>query len=113
MILATHKVFVMVQAIRQTDFVAGGAEFRVLDHIRLEKRAFVHLRLGFDQSIVDPLEQLVIAKSEGIVLGVLNGVIGIAASAGHVGDGVTGGAGDPGLRGGIFDHVIIRVVELT
>ena len=73
----------------------------------------MHLRLGFDQSIVDPLQQLVIAKGERVVLGVFNSVIGIAASAGHVGDGVTGGAGDPGLRGGIFDHVRIRVVKLA
>ena len=67
MILTTHKVFVMVQAIWQTDFVAGGAEFRIFDDVRLEKRAFVHLRLGFDQSIVDPLQQLVIAKGVQVI----------------------------------------------
>ena len=91
----------MVQAIGQTDFVAGGAKLGILDHIRLQKGPFVHLRLGFDQGIVDPLKQLVVAEGEGIVLGIFDGVIGIAASAGNVGNGMAGGAGDAGLGGWI------------
>ena len=45
----------------QADFVAGRAELRVLED-RLEERLLVHFGLGFDQRVIDPLQERVFAR---------------------------------------------------
>ena len=112
-VLPANEVFVMVQPIRQADFVAGGAEFDVPMHLRLEEGAFVHFRLGFDQGAVDPLQKRIVAEGERVVRRVLDRIVGIAACAAHMGDGLARRAGDARLASGVFLQVKIRVVELA
>ena len=66
-VLAADEVFVVVDADGQADLVAGRAELGVLDD-RLEERLLVHLGLGLDQRVVDPLQERVVAEGEGIML---------------------------------------------
>ena len=57
----------------------------------------MHLWLGTDQSVVEPLERRIGALCKGVMLGLFNGVVGIASGAANLGDGVAGRAGDAGL----------------
>ena len=112
MVLPADEVLVVVDPVRQADLVAGRAELGVLDD-RLEERLLVHLGLGLDQRVVDPLEDRVIAVGEGIVVRLLDRVGGVAPRVVHVGDRVAGGARDPGLAGRVVDVIVVRVVELA
>ena len=109
-VLAADEVPIMVQPVRQADLVAGRAELDVLDD-RLEEGLLVHLGLGLDQRLVDPLQDRVVAVGEGIVHRLLDRVRRIAARVVDVGDRVARGAGDPGLAGRVADVVVVGVVE--
>ena len=85
MILPSEEVLILRQFDRQADLVAGGTEFRLLVEW-LKKSPFVELWLGFDQLLVDELQNAVRAVGERIMNGLINCVIAIAASAVDVGD---------------------------
>src|SRR5947207_822872 len=58
MVLAAEELFVMVEFVRNADLVAGGTEFRSLVQI-LKKGLLVEFGFGFDQLLIDELEELV------------------------------------------------------
>ena len=76
-----------------------------------EESFFVHRWLGLHQLMVDPLEHVVVAGSEGIVQRFVDRVVGVAAGAVDVGDRVAGGAGDAGVGGGMVHVVVVGIVE--
>ena len=73
----------------------------------------MHLRLGLDELVVDPLEDRIVARRERIMLRLLNGIIGVAARAVHQIDGMAYGASDSGLAGPRVHVVVMGVVELS
>ena len=110
MVLSAQKLLVLVQLAGNTDLVAGGTKFRALVQ-RLKEGALVKFGFGFDQLIVDGLENSIRAERERIMDGFINGIVRISASAIDVSDGMARGAGDAGLRGWMFLEVVIRVIE--
>ena len=95
-VVLAAQPLVPVELLRQMNLVATAAEFRGLVQ-RLEESLLVKLRLGLDQLPVDPSQGRVVAAGERVVDRLLDGVVGVAAPAVEVGDGVAGGAGDPRL----------------
>ena len=100
---------IAVHRLRQVDFVAAAAEGGGLVQ-RLQERAFVQRRLGFDQGTVDPAQRRMVRVGEGIAGRNPNQIVRIAAHA-HRFDGVARHAADAGLGGGIAYIVEVRVVE--
>ena len=100
---------VLVKRFRQVNLVASAAELRALVQ-GLQERALVQRWLRFDQERIDPTQDGVVRKREGIVRRRSDHVVGIAAHADGF-DGVTGHAADAGVGGGIVDVVEVRIVE--
>ena len=111
-VLPADEILVVVQGEGQADLVAGRAELGALDD-RLQERLLVHLGLGLHQRVVDPLEDRVVAEGEGIMLGLLDRVGGVAAGVVDGGDRVADRAGDAGLARRVVHVVVVRVVELA
>ena len=109
-ILPAEKILVVIEFAGQAHLVAGRAEFGRLVK-RLEEGLFVKLGLGLDQLVVDELQHGVGAVGEGILLRLLDRVVGVASHAVDVGDRMAGGASDAGLRGGIIHVVELGIVE--
>jgi hypothetical protein len=112
MILPPHEISIMVEGKGQTHLVARRAELGGPDDGSHES-LLVHFGLGLHEREVDPLQDRIITEGEGVMVGLLDRVSGVAPGVVHRGDGVAGGAGDPRLTRGIVHVVIIGVVELT
>ncbi len=110
MVLSTQELFILIEILGNAHFMTGGTKLGG-PHERLEEGLFVELRFGFNQLLVDVLEKAVGAVGEGIMDRLVDGVIGISDGAVNVGDGVTGGAGDARLSGGVIDVIKLRVIE--
>lgn|SRR6266850_1781702 len=110
MILASEKVFILGQFDRQADLMAGGAELRAFVQ-RLEECLFVEIGFAFDKLLIDELKEAIGAESEWIMNRLVNGVIGVAAGAVDVVDGMAGGAGNSRLGSGMFFQLEIRIIK--
>ena len=110
MILAAQEFLILVQLLREADFVTGGAKFRRA-HDGLEKGFLVELRLALDQLLVDVLQEAVRAVSEWIVDRLINRVVGIALGAVDVRDGMARRAGDARLGRGMIHIVEVWIVK--
>ena len=69
------------------------------------------LGFGFDQLLIDVLEQAIGAVGKRIMNRFINCIVRIAASAVDVSDGMARGAGDASLRRWMFLEVVIRIIE--
>ena len=85
-VLAADEVLVVVQG--EGDARPCGRSSRTWRSLidRLQERLLVHLGLGLDQRVVDPLEDRVVAGGEGVMLGLLDRVGGVAPGVVDVGD---------------------------
>src|SRR5882724_7533839 len=110
MVLPTKKLLIMVQVPSEADLVAGGAKLGRA-HERFEKGFLVKLGLALDQLLIDVLQQAIRAIGERVMDRLVNGVIRIAFGAVDVGDGMTGGTGNAGLRSRMIYVVKFRIVE--
>ena len=110
MILAAQEFLVLVQVLRDADFVAGRAEFR-RPHERFQKRFLMELGFRLDQLLIDVLEQAIGAVGEWIMNRLIDGVIGVAFRGINVSDRVTCGASNTRLRRGVIDIIKIRIIK--
>ncbi len=109
-VLATHKLAVVIEFKWQMDLVAGRAEIgRLME--RLQERLPMEFRFGDDELVVDPLQQRIVAEGKRVMLGLFNRVVAVAARTVDVGDRVTHGAGDARLRRRVIDIVKLRIVK--
>ena len=110
--LPTQKFFIVIECIREMNFVAGRAKIGGFVEF-FEKRLFVQSRLGFNKLLINPLQCRIVTEREGIMFRLFYREVGIPSSAVDVGDRMTGRTGDPRLRGGMIDIIELRVVKRT
>ena len=111
-ILPAQKLFIVIECIREMNFVAGRAKIGGLMEF-FEKRLFMQSRFGFDKLLINPLQCGIITERERIMLRLFNREVGISSSAVDVGDRMTGRTGDPRLRGGVIDIIKLGIVKRT
>ena len=109
-VVLAAQPLVVVQFGRQVHLVAGTAELGAAVQ-RFEKRGLVELGLGLHQLAVDPAQRRPLAEGEGVVHGLVDGVVRVAPHAVDVNDAVADGAGDAGPCGGVAGQVVVRIVE--
>ena len=110
MVLTSQPVFVVVQRKWQIHFVTRSTKLcRFMQ--RLQKRLLVERRLRFHKLIVDPLQNRIVALRERIVNRFFDRVVCVPDVAVDVRNGMANCAGDPGLCGGMIQHVELRIVE--
>ena len=110
MILPAQELLVVVECPGEMDLVAGRTELGRLVEV-LEEGLLVQRGLGFDKLIVRPLQQCIVAVRERIVLGFLDGEVGVPLRAVDVRDRVAARAGDARLRSRVVHIVELRIVE--
>ncbi len=77
-VLSAQELFVVVQFFRQMHLMAGRAELSSLMQ-RLQKRLLVERRLGFDELVIDPLQNGVVASKQTVLQRLVDCEVGIPA----------------------------------
>ena len=91
-------------------FVTGATELRRLMQW-LEESLLVKTRLGFNQQLVDLLQNRILAERERILDGFFDHIIRIAASTIDVSDRVAGGTRNTRLRRRVVHIVVVRIIK--
>ena len=111
-VLAAHEVAVMIQFIGQSDLMTGRTELSGLV-MGLQKSVLMEGWLRLHQLVVDPLQQRIARLCEWVMDRLFDREVCVADRAVHMRDGMTGGAGNPGVSGGVLLQIVVRVVECT
>ena len=109
MVLPTEPL-VVVELLRKMDLVTGTAEILRLVQ-RLEEALLVELGLGLHELLVDPGQDGIVGEGEGIMLRLVDRVVGVSTGTVDVADHMADRACDAGMRRGIVHHVVVRIVE--
>ena len=111
MVLTAQELLVLVQLLRNADFMARRAKFRRPVE-RLQEALLVEIRLGFDNLVVDPLQDRIVAGGKRVMHRFFDRIVAIAGGAVNVGDGVTNGTSDAGMCRWMAHFVEILIIEL-